>query len=592
MCGYAFLQSEVNEYHERFASATKSLHHRGPDNQELFTTEDQSFFHARLSIIDVHERSNQPFRKHGLTLLYNGEIYNFRELKKALVQTYGASFDTKGDTEVLLEGFFYEGTEFFSRLKGMFSVVITNSESIILARDEFGQKPLFFSVVDKSLMVASEQKSILITWNHPPTANKNAIESYLKFGAPIAPQTFHTNVEQLSAGMVMTINRTDLSSRRTSQIKGAKSASGISLSDQLKAVVSLTAVADVRTAVLSSGGVDSTLISMFFPQEKLNTANFYHFSSGYDAQGLKTAQKSAEDRGCTIKIVERPREQGQSLEEVAEILLERFQEPFADTSYIFSQNLYVAIDQNTKVLIGGDGADEMFGGYNISRLVGAMCLFVKILPIGLRRLLVGEAVFSSRFGKFFQCLLGSRLAFQKIVYGVSSADLRFLSRGELERGTVDLFENDIQVIKDYEHFIFTRLTNVFLKKSDHASMFASKELRSPMLHLRRQAIKPTFLLCFPSKWRLKQIYASHFGVWTALRRKVGFDMKIANEFPDLRVQTVEKLKETDVSSLGIEKQHLLSLIENSNITICWRVYLLLRWVERVGLSANSRVSSF
>ena len=82
MCGYAFLQSEVNEYHERFASATKSLHHRGPDNQELFTIEDQSFFHARLSIIDVHERSNQPFRKHGLTLLYNGEIYNFLELRK------------------------------------------------------------------------------------------------------------------------------------------------------------------------------------------------------------------------------------------------------------------------------------------------------------------------------------------------------------------------------------------------------------------------------------------------------------------------------------------------------------------------------
>ncbi len=164
MCGFIYQQTK-NKFNKRekafFYNASKLIYNRGPDNQNYFFSKNKKVFHARLKIIDLNDRSNQPFSKNGYSIIYNGEIYNYKILKDELKKYY--KIRTNSDTEILLLSFLKWGKNMFNKIEGMFSFIIYNSNNneFFFARDLFAQKPLYYFKDNNQIIFASEIKPIL-----------------------------------------------------------------------------------------------------------------------------------------------------------------------------------------------------------------------------------------------------------------------------------------------------------------------------------------------------------------------------------------------------------------------------------------------
>ena len=181
-----------------FTHAFDMLNHRGPDYSNIYESSNMILGHKRLSIIDINDRSNQPYTDGKNFLLYNGEIYNFKSLKKSLAEKYKCTFITEGDTEVLFNGLKKEGIEFINKIDGMFSFCYINRKGEdFLARDKFGQKPLFYGFKDEALVVGSELVPLTNFLKQFLTINIESAKEYLKYGSSIAPLTFYNEIYQV-----------------------------------------------------------------------------------------------------------------------------------------------------------------------------------------------------------------------------------------------------------------------------------------------------------------------------------------------------------------------------------------------------------
>ncbi|HVE52410.1 MAG TPA: asparagine synthetase B, partial [Ramlibacter sp.] len=193
--------------------ATGALAHRGPDAQGLFRDESQGLVlgHARLSIIDPDGRSDQPFETEATRLVFNGEIFNFRQLR-AEMQRLGVVFRTDGDTEVIAAGYALWGEAIFGRLRGMFALALYDRRArrLHLARDEFGIKPLCMLQRQQEIVFASEIKAILADPGVPRELNLNGLSNFLGFGHAVAPETIYRNIFKLLPGHYLLARNNDV----------------------------------------------------------------------------------------------------------------------------------------------------------------------------------------------------------------------------------------------------------------------------------------------------------------------------------------------------------------------------------------------
>ncbi len=306
MCAVFGILGEYNSSAAR--AALGRLVHRGPDFCGVTQRDNLFFAHQRLGITDIHSRSNQPLAHEKILLSFNGEIYNFKELKDELRNDF--DFKTQSDSEVIIAAYLKWGIDFVSHLRGMFAIALLDDETLYLFRDRLGKKPLFY-LHDKAFVFASEIKALL-PFLQKVEMDEDALLSYLSFLAPTPPFTFFKKIKKLAAGEYLTFKNGKIEVKRYFELLDTKpnlitdrDEAVCMLENILQESINLRLNADVPMASLLSGGIDSALINALALKNgvKLQTYTLgYKNFAKYDER--QNAKESAEFLGLSNKDVE------------------------------------------------------------------------------------------------------------------------------------------------------------------------------------------------------------------------------------------------------------------------------------------------
>lgn len=380
MCGIVGVISSSKTTLNNIGAATSTLSKRGPDHQNTMMWSQLAFGHARLSIIDTSEHANQPLSDASgrYTIVFNGEIYNYKELKKGLIQK-GVTFLTNSDTEVLLQLFIQYGEGCLEQLNGFFSFAIYDklSDSLFIARDRIGIKPLLYYHDQQRFIFASELKA-LFQFDINKNLDGVSLFNYFQFNYIPTNNSILSGVTKVKPGHFIFIEKIDDVIKGKATIEQKKyyevpfqegtytfnsyEQAQDELYNLLEDSVQKRLVADVPVGAYLSGGVDSSIISLL---AKRHQSNLCTFSIGYKDEPYfdetKYANEVAKSIGSDHYVFALKNE---ALYENLNAVLDYIDEPFADSSAIAVYMLSKYTRGHVKVALSGDGADEMFSGYN------------------------------------------------------------------------------------------------------------------------------------------------------------------------------------------------------------------------------------
>jgi asparagine synthase (glutamine-hydrolysing) len=505
MCGIVGFAGRDRIEPDTVVAMRDTMTHRGPDDLGLWTSSDGgvSLAQRRLAIIDLSEGGHQPMADAvgDLHVTFNGEIYNFQDVRQEL-EGRGHSFRSASDTEVILEAYREWGEAFVERLHGMFAMALYDAgkRSLYLARDRAGEKPLFLWQTPERLVFASELKALFACPGFPRRLNLAALEHYLAFGYVPRDLCIIDGVRKLLPGTAL---RYDVDSGRTQawsywelpeQDRDAGGASAEDLADELhellRAAVKRQLIADVPVGILLSGGIDSSLVTAM--------------AADVSSQPVKTFTiafpgHAAEDESPYARIVARHfgTEHTELPAEEASLgllpqLVRQYDEPIADSSAIPTYIVSRLIRQHATVALGGDGGDELFGGYPLYVWVSRIARAQSFLPAPLRALLgrTARALPTGTRGRNYAVALGSSgfetlgrtsLFFdqewrrQLLVGGDGARPTPEELRVALAGGARSLLQGMQRI--DFRSY----MVDDILVKVDRASMLASLETRAPFL---------------------------------------------------------------------------------------------------------------
>lgn len=377
MCGITgiFAYNELGRFHTiKLSQANQSLALRGPDAADMSLHHAVNLGHTRLAIIDLSREANQPMKDESdrYTIVYNGEIYNYQSIRTEL-EGLGITFRTQSDTEVLLKGFIHYKEDILPKLNGFFAFAIYDEleQELFLARDRMGIKPLLIYEDEDKLLFASEMKA-LFQFGIPKEIDWTSLQLYLQLNYIPNPYSMLKNVRKLSPGHFMKVKKRqitersyyqlDPSSLRISPSQGSYEIQQKRLIEVLEKAVQKRLVADVPLGTFLSGGIDSSVITALASRhtERLNT-----FSIGYRDEPFFDETKYANlvakkfDTNHTVFSLSN-RDLYAHLFDV----LDYIDEPFADSSALAVYILSKETRRKAKVALSGDGADELFSGYN------------------------------------------------------------------------------------------------------------------------------------------------------------------------------------------------------------------------------------
>lgn len=371
MCGIAgYFSPDLSVNQQVLKSITSTIAHRGPDAEGLFYGKNIGLGHRRLSIIDLAERSNQPMHSQSgrFVMVYNGEVYNFKELQ----EKYQIEQKTSSDTEIILEAFEKKGTAIFEELNGMFAMAIFDKkdDKLFLARDRIGIKPLYYGKTGNSVFFGSELKVIMDSgYFSKEKLNKQAISLFLHLGYIPQPHSIYEQVFKFPSGCFAEISSSGFQIKsywKANEIVSENTNKSFSdsiteLDELLKDSVKKRMISDVPFGTFLSGGIDSSLItaiaqkvsekpvntfSIGFKEGKFNESSYAHKVASY----LKTKHHE-----FTVSL-----EDGMAL---TDSLFNIYDEPFADTSAIPTLLVSKLARQHVTMTLSGDGGDELFHGY-------------------------------------------------------------------------------------------------------------------------------------------------------------------------------------------------------------------------------------
>ncbi|MBP9853808.1 MAG: asparagine synthase (glutamine-hydrolyzing) [Candidatus Omnitrophica bacterium] len=381
MCGiFGFLHHHSDSHPDRnlLNISAKKLTHRGPDHQSIFTNKGLGLVHTRLSLLDLSERSNQPFfsRNKSHCLVYNGEIYNFKEIREDL-EKKGITFRTTSDTEVVLEAMLHYGyKEALKKFDGMFSFALYDfsTTTLTLARDRFGMKPLFYYEKDDQFIFASEL-SALIPWIQPEVNVPSIIFFLQGFGGPTKGPTFLKHVRISEPGEMITVRKgqkaifetaitiTDLYDKAyTQSLSTLTKKQIIDKADELLfSSVKKQLMADVPVGAFCSGGVDSSVV-MAMASRLHNDLAIFHANVLGKCSELDAASLLAKHLKLELKYVDVTDDDFISL--IPEII-QHYSHPYAyhPNSVPFYKVSQLVRQNQIKAVLSGEGSDECFIGY-------------------------------------------------------------------------------------------------------------------------------------------------------------------------------------------------------------------------------------
>jgi asparagine synthase (glutamine-hydrolysing) len=509
ICGIIGLEPDKKPARIDIETMKRFLAHRGPDSNGTYINGSAALGHVRLSIIDLSENGNQPMSNEDGTvwIVFNGEIYNFQELKSAL-KKLGHSFKSRSDTEVVIHAYEEWGPECLNKFEGAFAFVIwdENQERFFAARDRFGEKPLFYSKVNGFFYFASELAPLVRVLPQRQEIDPVGLDLYLSYLFISAPKTIFTNVSQLPpAHYLATDGKGNIQSNRywylsfSSPITQSHSELQTQIRDHLRNAVSIRLTSDVPVGVLLSGGVDSAAIVA--SMREVMDGEILTFSMGTPDPNMNELE-----RAHTIsklfgtkhnEFIVKP-----NAVEVIPKLVNHYGQPFADSSSIPTYYLSSLARQHVKVLLSGDGGDEMFAGYARYQIARILQM-VKNLPSPCKGLISGISTFSTIFpgNKIIRRLnyienlmsLEEPKAFaesflQGFISKRSSLYKQFFNELLVSNNAINLFINQYSCVDGptlldrwINADLLTMLPGDYLTKVDIASMACSLEVRVPFL---------------------------------------------------------------------------------------------------------------
>lgn len=350
---------------------THKLSHRGPDDFGIHRDEYAGLGHRRLSIIDL-EGSKQPIYNEDRTkcIIFNGEIYNFQELRKTLIAK-GHQFTTNGDTETILHAYEQWGSKCVDRLRGMFAFAIwdLNKKKLFIARDRLGIKPLFYAHHQGRFYFASEMKAILADPSFPRKIDELALTSYFSYSYIPAPLTIFADIRKLEPGHTITWARGNFKMEKFWDLQFApeRKRSETYYTDTfmglLQEAVDLRMISDVPLGAFLSGGIDSSAIVALMSKASTSPVNTFCIGFGGNTGGY------LDERGYARQVAERYNTNHKDYEVMMnpdgliEKIVRAFDEPFADDSTIPSYFVCKVARENVTVALSGLGGDEIFAGY-------------------------------------------------------------------------------------------------------------------------------------------------------------------------------------------------------------------------------------
>lgn len=588
MCGFVF-QYDAGTSHEyvlnRMKSALDAISHRGPDDLQASHSEPAYFAHARLSILDL-SASKQPMQSPDgrYTLLFNGEIYNFRELKSRLSERW--QFRTSGDTETLLAGLVLEGTDFLSNLEGMWALALWDcvDKVLVLSRDRMGKKPLYFTEGFGTFSCASELSALKIVAEQEWSEDLDSAADYFRYGFCLPGFTMFNGVYEVKpahyliwkAGKPVTEkpywSLSDL-------VHQNKTYTDDDLRNALNDATRKRLVADVEVGGFLSGGIDSSLVcataqSLMSTRLKTYTIGFSEASFDESPHAAAMARAIGSDHHC---------ETFHSWDEahLESLLCQHVGQPYADASLLPTAMVCERAARDVKVVLSGDGADELFGGYQRYQAQIILRWYAR-LPKGLRacaeeaikrlptpmvhhsrsllkkaRLFVDAAERQRTEPKYTGPKLFSSQQYQSLVPGLIDRGHRICGlEGETTLG-------DLQRMLFSDCLLY--LPQDILTKVDRASMAHSLEVRSPFLDTK--VIEIAFSreaaghlgLGKGKKW-LRNAFADQLPGWVWKRRKQGFGIPLNKWFcGELGDRMLSLL---DVQNAPLEKQNVRAMLRN------------------------------
>lgn len=353
-----------------FKEMVDSLIHRGPDGEGVFISFDgkRALGHRRLSFLDLSNSGKQPMSNSEATvwLSFNGEIYNYLELKEELRDSY--QFITGSDTEVILAAYQAWGIDFVTRLKGMFAIALLDEKKgeLHLIRDRFGIKPLYYGIKENEVVFASELKAIVASKSFPKVLNNSAISDYFVYRYIPSPKTIWEGINKLSPANYITIDLSDLSqktvcywelssSNETPEIEKL----AVETEEVLKNSVKQHVRADVPIGSFLSGGYDSSALALWMKEEGKAPNTFSIGFENWEKSEHYYAKTVADHLGLENKAVVATADSLDLLKRMAEV----YDEPIADISIVPTYMVSALARKEVKAVFSGEGADEIFGGY-------------------------------------------------------------------------------------------------------------------------------------------------------------------------------------------------------------------------------------
>jgi asparagine synthase (glutamine-hydrolysing) len=627
MCGIngliRFIASDSLNVRRDISLMNNLIFHRGPDEDGsyVFSNHEYSFGMSmrRLSVIDLESGSQPIFSEdRNLVIVFNGEIYNYSTLKKVLLDD-GVAFSTNSDTEVILKLYELYGESSFTMLDGMFAFSIFDKlkNKIFIARDFFGEKPLYYTNENDGLIWASELKSIVKILSKKPDIDKSAVSVYFQLTYIPAPFTIYKNIRKLEANHYiqfdcinksLTIHKIEFLHKPES-IK-SKNEAVLKTRDLINESVLSMSISDVPIGTFLSGGVDSSIVSFCLAKQQLNRIDT--FSIGFINKSFDESEKS---RLVSSLINSRHHEfiitEKDLTENIDEIIL-NFDEPFADSSALATYLVSKKARSFVKVALTGDGGDEVFGGYNKYYMGKLNQKYTSIVPsfIHTKSLKLIENILANK-----EDSRGIRFKIKKLLRSINYKNdfyFNIISLGFNETDTLSLFNskfndlNGLQFFKDK----FCSKTNTIanfraidkdislegdlLAKVDRTSMLASLECRAPFLNKElwnfTNQLPDSYLInSWDKKHILKEAFKDFFPKNFLNKSKKGFGVPVGDWLrSELRSELLGYIDKTFILNQNIFNyevvlkliiDHLESKVDNTFKV--WTYYCFQKWYTHI-----------
>ena len=544
MCGLVGFTGEVVDRDEVIKTMTDRITHRGPDSSGIYTDDGIAMGFRRLSIIDLDNGSQPIYNEDkSLVLMFNGEIYNYQQLREILVGK-GHTFYTHTDSEVLVHGFEEWGADLLNKLRGMFAFAIWNKkdQSLFLARDFFGIKPLHYTMSNGHFVYASEIKSILDFPGFEKKLNRNALNNYISFEYPVPPETFFDGVYCLPPAHYLWYRNGKVEVTRYWEPKfhpddSMTEEEAVSEIEKVfEDSVAAHRISDVEVGCFLSSGVDSSYVASYFAGQKTFTVGFGQ-DEKYNEIGYAKdlSSKIGVEHHCHVIT---PEEYWGNIRKVQY----HMDQPLADASCIALYFVSKIASKYVKVVLSGEGADELFGGYNIYHEPDDLAGYQR-LPRGLRRAVasIAEALPFSFRGKSF-LIRGSKTIEEQFIGNCSMFTMkekRRLLKDDFPVTVPQLITKPVygrvkgmdDVTKMQYLDINVWLAGDILLKADRMSMANSLELRVPFLDRRVFDVAARIprrlrVNSQNTKYALRKAAMKHLPEATAQKKKLGFPVPI------------------------------------------------------------------